>query len=87
MNQIKIVQLGALDALMKLSRCGVDELEATATRTLGRLAQNNINWPKMLYKGAFKPLVYNAQCAAALPPQRCCRRAAAAARCRRVTHG
>jgi hypothetical protein len=55
------VQLGALDALMTLSRCGVDELEATATRTLGRLAQNNINRPRMLYKGAFKPLVYNAQ--------------------------
>ena len=46
---------------MKLSRCGVDELEATATRTLGRLAQNSINRPRMLYKGAFKPLVYNAQ--------------------------
>ena len=61
LNQIKIVQLGGLDSLMKLSRCGVDELEATATRTLGRLAQNNINRPRMLYKGAFKPLVYNAQ--------------------------
>jgi hypothetical protein len=46
---------------MTLSRCGVDELEATATKTLGRLAQNNINRPRMLYKGAFKPLVYNAQ--------------------------
>jgi hypothetical protein len=61
LNQIKIVQLGALDALMKLSRCGVDELETTATRTLGRLALNSINRPRMLYKGAFKPLVYNAQ--------------------------
>jgi hypothetical protein len=46
---------------MKLSRCGVDELEMTATRTLGRLAQNSINRPRMLYTGAFKPLVYNAQ--------------------------
>ncbi len=46
---------------MKLSRCGVDELEVTATRTLGRLAQNSINRPRMLYTGAFKPLVYNAQ--------------------------
>ena len=73
LNQIKIVQLGCLDALMKLSRCGVDELEATATRTLGRLAKNNINRPKMLYKGAVKPLVYNAQyaarCRRALPPR------------------
>ena len=41
--------------------CALTDWVQSASLAVARLAQNNVNRPKMLFKGAFKPLVYNAQ--------------------------
>jgi hypothetical protein len=39
----------------------VTDLEKASTLCMARLAQSNVNRPKIIYHGGFKPLVYNAQ--------------------------
>jgi len=61
LNQVKILKSGCLPDLLRLARCGNDTLEASSAMCLAVLATNNINRPKMLAAGAFKPLIYNSR--------------------------
>eukprot|EP00286_Rhodomonas_abbreviata_P002262 CAMPEP_0181347824 /NCGR_PEP_ID=MMETSP1101-20121128/34081_1 /TAXON_ID=46948 /ORGANISM="Rhodomonas abbreviata, Strain Caron Lab Isolate" /LENGTH=449 /DNA_ID=CAMNT_0023460057 /DNA_START=389 /DNA_END=1734 /DNA_ORIENTATION=+ len=58
-NQKKIVQENMIPHLLKKAHCGVDEIEEAVTKTLALLAQSNVNRPKILFHGGFKPLIYN----------------------------
>ena len=43
------------------AQVGTEEVEQRATMLLALLAQNNVNRPKIIFHGGFKPLMYNAQ--------------------------
>mmetsp|Transcript_5715 Transcript_5715/g.20096 ORF Transcript_5715/g.20096 Transcript_5715/m.20096 type:complete len:166 (+) Transcript_5715:982-1479(+) len=60
-NQVLIARKNLIPHLLKKANCGVDEIEQGITLTLALLAQSNINRPKIMFHGGFKPLIYNAQ--------------------------
>ena len=55
------VSLSFLKAHERVSQVGVDDVEQRATLLLAQLASNNVNRPKIIFHGGFKPLMYNAQ--------------------------
>ena len=60
-NQKLIVRENFIPHLLKRSNCGSDEIEQLVVLTLCQLARSNVNRPKILFHGGFKPLIYNAQ--------------------------
>eukprot|EP00283_Hemiselmis_rufescens_P008870 CAMPEP_0173431438 /NCGR_PEP_ID=MMETSP1357-20121228/9572_1 /TAXON_ID=77926 /ORGANISM="Hemiselmis rufescens, Strain PCC563" /LENGTH=415 /DNA_ID=CAMNT_0014395913 /DNA_START=170 /DNA_END=1413 /DNA_ORIENTATION=+ len=60
-NQKIIVKEGFVPHVLRLANSGTSEVEKAATLAMARLAQSNVNRPKIIYHGGFKPLIYNAQ--------------------------
>ena len=60
-NQKLIVRENFIPHLLRKAYCGVEEIETLVVLTLAQLARSNVNRPKILYHGGFKPLIYNAQ--------------------------
>ena len=60
-NQKLIVRENFIPHLLKRAYCGVEEIETLIVLTLAQLARSNVNRPKILFHGGFKPLIYNAQ--------------------------
>ena len=60
-NQKLIVRENFIPHLLKRAHCGVEEIETLVVLTLAQLARSNVNRPKILFHGGFKPLIYNAQ--------------------------
>lgn len=60
-NQKLIVRQNFIPHLINRANCGSDEIEQTVVLTIAQLARCNVNRPKILFHGGFKPLIYNAQ--------------------------
>jgi HEAT repeat protein len=60
-NQKLIVRENFIPHLLKRTNCGNDEIEQLVVLTICQLARSNVNRPKILFHGGFKPLIYNAQ--------------------------
>jgi hypothetical protein len=60
-NQKLIVRENFIPHLLRRVTCGVEEIEQTVVLTIAQLARCNVNRPKILFHGGFKPLIYNAQ--------------------------
>lgn len=60
-NQKLIVRENFIPHLLKRAHCGMEEIETLVVLTLAQLARCNVNRPKILFHGGFKPLIYNAQ--------------------------
>jgi hypothetical protein len=60
-NQKAIARENFIPKILKLAQIGTEDIEQKATTLLAKLAQNNVNRPKIIFHGGFKPLMYNAQ--------------------------